>query len=289
MKPNTGYGLSLLLSGCLITAPSAAQQAAPKRPPATPSTKTTAPQEVIAELHPSVKVVRYSAQDVIRIKTKLRYTTLIILPKSETILDFTCGDKDYWVVNGAQNFAYVKPAKTGAQTNLNLVTASGNIYSFLLVEVSESPPGEPDMKVFVEVKEESMISSATGVPRFVSLQQVDECRAQVELAKAETQKVKLETQAAIDRGINRFLANVRFPYRFEAGKKPFFVRAIYHDDKSTYVLARPEEVPALYEIKDGKPNLVNFKYQNGMYVVDKILDQGYLAIGKKKLAFRSQE
>ena len=85
------------------------------------------------------------------------------------------------------------------------------------------------------------------------------------------------------------MSNVRFPYRFEAGKKPFFVRAMYHDDKFTYIQARPEETPTLYEIKDGKPNLVNFSYKDGVYVVDKILDQGYLAIGKRKLAFTREE
>jgi type IV secretory pathway VirB9-like protein len=53
--------------------------------------------------------------------------TLIMLPKEEQILDFTCGDKDWWVINGTQNLAYIKPAKAGAQTNLNLITASGGI------------------------------------------------------------------------------------------------------------------------------------------------------------------
>ena len=57
---------------------------------------------------------------------------MIILPEQEEILDFVCGDKEFWVVSGAQNLAYVKPAKAGATTNLNLVTASGNVYSFLL-------------------------------------------------------------------------------------------------------------------------------------------------------------
>src|SRR5690348_17552938 len=79
-----------------------------------------------------VRIVGYSQKDVIPVRTKLRYSTLIVLPKSEQILDFTCGDKEFWVVNGNQNFAYVKPAKAGAHTNLNLVTASGNIYSFVL-------------------------------------------------------------------------------------------------------------------------------------------------------------
>ena len=82
---------------------------------------------------------------------------------------------------------------------------------------------------------------------------------------------------------------MRFSYRFEAGKKPFNVRAMYNDDKFTYIQARPEETPALYEVKDGKPNLVDFSYKNGVYVVTKILDEGYLAIGKQKLAFKRQD
>jgi type IV secretion system protein VirB9 len=64
---------------------------------------------------------------------------------------------------------------------------------------------------------------------------------------------------------------------------------MYHDDKSTYIQARPEETPALYEVKDGQPNMVNFEYKDGVYVVDKILDQGYLAIGKLKQNFSRQE
>ena len=34
---------------------------------------------------------------------------------------------------------------------------------------------------------------------------------------------------------------------------------------------------------------INFQFHNGTYVVDKILDSGYLAIGKQKLAFDRQE
>src|SRR5262249_29882274 len=107
--------------------------------------------------------------------------------------------------------------------------------------------------------------------------------------KEETRKAREASQAAIDSGISRFVSNVRFPYRFEAGKKPFFVRAMYHDEKFTYIQARPEETPTLYEIKDSKPNLVNFDYKNGVYVVDKILDRGYLVIGNHKLGFTREE
>jgi len=57
----------------------------------------------------------------------------------------------------------------------------------------------------------------------------------------------------------------------------------------TYIQARPEETPTLYETKDGQPNLVNFDYKDGVYVVGKILDRGYLVIGKQKWGFLREE
>jgi len=38
-------------------------------------------------------------------------------------------------------------------------------------------------------------------------------------------------------------------------------------------------------VKDGKPNLINFQVENGVYIVPKIIDSGYLAVGKKKITF----
>jgi type IV secretory pathway VirB9-like protein len=252
-------------------------------------TAAIAPDAPPADVQPEAKVIQYSEKDVVKIKTRLRYTTLIVLPKSEQILDYTCGDKEFWVVNGNQNFAYVKPAKAGAETNLNLVTASGNIYSFVLNEISETPNAQADLKVFVELSSQPMTEAAGAPPKFVSAQVAEDYRQQADIAKEETKQVKQSAQAAIDFGISKFITNVRFPYRFEAGRKPFFVRSMYHDDKFTYIQARPEETPTLYEVKDGKPNLVNFDYKDGIYVVGKILDEGYLAIGKQKLGFERQE
>ena len=40
----------------------------------------------------------------------------------------------------------------------------------------------------------------------------------------------------------------------------------------------------MYEIKDGKPNLVAFQVENGVYIAPKTLNSG-LAVGKKKLNF----
>jgi type IV secretory pathway VirB9-like protein len=286
--------MQLILGSVLIAGPGAEAKSrtAKKAPEPEPVVLTAAPEPIVppsSQPQLAGTVVRYGEKDVVKVKTKLRYTTLIILPKGEEILDFTCGDKEFWVVNGAQNFAHIKPAKAGAETNLNLITASGNIYSFVLREVSELPNTEPDLKVFIELEDESMASAASGTPKFVSHEVVDKYRHQAEIAEKATREAKESAQAAIDTGISKFLSNVRFPYRFEAGKKPFFVRAMYHDDKFTYIQARPEETPTLYEVKDGKPNLVNFTYKDGVYVIDKILDEGYLAVGKQKLGFERQE
>ena len=80
-------------------------------------------------------------------------------------------------------------------------------------------------------------------------------------------------------------ARLRFPYRWKRDVAPFFVEAIFHDGTSTYLRTRATEWPALYEVRDGQPNLVTFDVRDGLYVVPKVLTEGYLAIGKKKLGF----
>src|SRR5207253_2647873 len=72
-----------------------------------------------------IREVTASERNLIPLQTKLRYTTMILLPDDEEIVDVVCGDKDWWVISAAQNIAHIKPAKEGAATNLNLVTTSG--------------------------------------------------------------------------------------------------------------------------------------------------------------------
>src|SRR5689334_11003043 len=86
-----------------------------------------------------IREVTASDRTVIPLSARLRFTTMIVLPDGEEILDVICGDRDFWVISSVQNVAHVKPAKAGAETNLNLVTARGTIYSFLLSEKSSGP------------------------------------------------------------------------------------------------------------------------------------------------------
>ena len=237
------------------------------------------------------RVVQYAKEDIVPIRAKLRFSTLIVLPDNEEIIDFTTGDRDFWIINGAHNLCYVHPAQAGIRSNLNLITASGHVYSFLLTEVGNDPSAEPDLKVFIEMKGDSSISGVGGLQGYVRAGEAEAYKAEVETVRAQAQDQIHAVQASVAEQIDKFRADyqskLRFDYRFNSkgARDPFLVSAIYHDDAFTYIACAAREKPALYEVKDGKPNLINFQYEEGVYIIPKILDSGYLAIGKKKLAF----
>lgn len=223
------------------------------------------------------RTVKYAAQDIVPIRAKIRFTSLIVLPANEKILDFVVGDKDFWVVEGVQNFCYVKPAKQGTSTNLTLITAAGNVYSLLLTEIGDA--ADPDLKVFIEPTDNSMLQAIKGPPKFVPA-------SEVEALRAVSQQHTSKTKEAEDTFRSEYpVKGLQFDYKFKQGEKPFYVTAIYHDDKFTYIRSSAQEKPTLYEVKDGAPNLINFELQDGVYIVPKILDRGYLVIGKHRLDF----
>ena len=70
--------------------------------------------------------VSYHAQDIVPIRAKVKYTTLIVVPATEKIMEAATGDKDFWIVDVVGNFCFVHPAKPGISSNLNLITDKGN-------------------------------------------------------------------------------------------------------------------------------------------------------------------
>ena len=123
-----------------------------------------------------IREVTASERSVVPLNTKIRYTTMIVLPDDEEILDVVCGDKDFWVISATQNIAHVKPAKEGAATNLNLVTASGMVYSFLLTEGKQS---QPDLKLYVAADP----NAQRGKPKYFSATQVSALQAELTQAR----------------------------------------------------------------------------------------------------------
>lgn len=239
----------------------------------------------------AARVVKYSKEDIVPVRAKLRFSTLIVLPEDEEILDFTTGDKEFWIINGAHNLCYVHPAQAGIRSNLNLITASGHVYSFLLTEISSEPSTDPDLKIFIEPKETSGFTAKTGLGGYISAGEAEAYKKELAAVRAQTgAEIETAEKHAADE-VNRFRADYAarlvFDYSFDpkAARDPFLVTAIYHDDRFTYIRSGAREKPALYEIKDAKPNLVPFQLENGVYIAPKIIDQGYLAVGKRRFSF----
>lgn len=235
-----------------------------------------------ARAQTGVREVTASERDVIPLQTRLRYTTMVVLPDGDEILDVLCGDRDFWVVSATHNIAHVKPAKAGAETNLNLVTASGAIYSFMLTEKSAAP----DLKVYVHG---DAVVAAASKPKYFSAAQVEAVEAKLAEAREALREAERRSEDAIASYRERYPSQLRFPYALPKYEKPFLVRSIWHDGEFTYLRSDATELPALYELKNGKPAIVSFQVHEGTYVVPKVLERGYLALGTQRYSFEQQE
>ncbi len=230
----------------------------------------------VAHGQQQARIVKYHANDIVSVHAKMRYTTLIELPGTEKILEVATGDKDFWIIDTVGNYCFLHPAKVGIHSNLNLITDKGTVYSFVLDDVET---GDPDLKVVIEPSDPSSLAAANGAGKLVSVGEVEAARAQAQVA---------QTRASA--AVEQFRADypthaLQFDYSFH-NKSPFDVSAIYHDDKFTYIKSSASEKFSIYELKDGKPDLITFQLKDGTYVIPTVVDKGYLEIGKHRLEFQ---
>ena len=226
---------------------------------------------------PAARTVQVHSQDIVPIHAKLKYTTLIEVPASEKIMEAATGDKEFWVVDVVGNFCFVHPAKAGIATNLNLITDKGNIYSFTLQDVSDSSV-TPDLKVLIEPADHSSLVASSGPAQFVPAAQLEQSREQLAAVQAHV------TQA-VDEYKSAYPLALKFDYAFHPNEAPFDVQSIFHDDKFTYIKTTAPEKFSVYDMKDGKPNLVNYDLRDGTYIIPKVMDSGYLELGNKRMEF----
>ena len=223
------------------------------------------------------RTVAYHSQDIVPIRAKVKYTTLIVVPATEKIMEAATGDKDFWIVDVVGNFCFVHPAKQGISSNLNLITDKGNIYSFTLADIT-GQAGEPDLKVIIEPADASNIVAANGPAQYVPAAQLDQVHQQI---------VALQSHigATVDEYKSDYPMQLKFDYKFKLNEAPFDIQSIYHDDKFTYIKTNAPEKFSVYEMRDGKPNLINYDLRDGTYIIPKVMDNGYVELGKKKMEF----
>jgi type IV secretion system protein VirB9 len=229
----------------------------------------------VAHGQQQARIVKYHTNDIVNVRAKMRYTTLIQLPATEKILDVATGDKDFWIVDTVSNYCFLHPAKENIRSSLNLITDKGSVYSFTLEDVENA---DPDLKLIIEPSHQSLITASNNSNKLVSASEVMAAQEQVRLA---------QTHAAT--AVEQFRADypvkaLKFDYTYR-NQKPFDVTAIYHDDKFTYIKSSASEKFSIYELKDKKPDLITFQLLDGTYVIPTVVDHGYLQIGKHKLRF----
>jgi type IV secretion system protein VirB9 len=239
----------------------------------------------------TITVSESSAPPVIR--AALLQSTLILLPAQEKVANVFAGDTVDWVFDGghiASRFISVKPKVAGATTDVHIVSDHGNEYTLELREVSGEDDPHFDSKVFLVPGDKAAKEKLIELPVFVPASELDQAKQETAEAKAvEANTLKVE-QTKEEEYRSQYPGTLRFDYTWDKSKGDALgLHQIWHDDKFTYLRGDFQETPALYEVKDKKPSLINFDFNAGLYTVPKELDAGYLAIGKQKVEFHRTE
>jgi type IV secretory pathway VirB9-like protein len=223
------------------------------------------------------------------IRAGLLQSTLIVLPAEEKVANVFAGDTVNWIFDGghvASRFISVKPKTANAATDIHIVSDHGNEYTFQLREVSNNPDAHFDSKVFINPGDQTAKDRLVQLPVFVPVAELDKAKQDAAAAKA-SQAAELKTeQTKAEQFRSEYPGSLHFDYAWDEKRaKELGLQQIWRDDKFTYLRGQFQETPALYEVKDKKPSLINFDFANGLYTVPKLLENGYLAIGKQKVEF----
>jgi type IV secretion system protein VirB9 len=223
------------------------------------------------------------------IRAGLLQSTLIVLPTEEKVANVFAGDTVNWIFDGghvASRFISVKPKTANAATDIHIVSDHGNEYTFQLREVSNDSDSHFDSKVFINPGDQAQKDRLAQLPVFVPAAELDKAKQEAAAAKA-AQAAELKTeQSKAEQYRSEYPGSLHFDYTWDEKKgKELGLQQIWRDDKFTYLRGIFQETPALYEVKDKKPSLINFDFNGGLYTVPKLLESGYLAIGKQKVEF----
>ena len=207
----------------------------------------------------------YEAGRLYEVQTSPHFLTAIMLRPGEKLLAKASGDTVRWVLGetaqGAgvnqQVVVLLKPIRGGLRTNIVLTTDQRTY----LIEAASREGGAYTSAVSWNYPQEEMQALAA--------QQA--AQAQVVVAPA----------LAIDQ--------LHFGYRVEAkkGKAPRWQPLrVFDDGTKTYIQfpinMAATEAPPLFLVGPGdKAELVNYRYLNGYYIVDRLIDVAELRIGEK--------
>jgi hypothetical protein len=247
----------------------------------------------LAEDTATTKVIRMRRGEIPTIHCSQGQVCEIDFDEAEQIMKAPLGDSTDWaaafLTDVAKNHLLIKTLTEGKDnpcpdTSMHVIMQSGNVYSFQLVDVSRTK-APPDLRVTVELADDGM-KEATTHPKYVSAETLKQQEDEASHLKAQLEEERQKSKAVLEEQIEQF--RHEFPKKLKPAydfnrNNPFGLEDIARLDGYTLFWFRhPSELPSLYEIRDGKPSLVEAKYDGGLLIVPAPLTDGYLAVGKKQ-------
>ena len=228
------------------------------------------------------------------VRVGLLQSTLFELPTGEKVVTVFGGDTNSWIFDAghvASRYVSVKPKIADETTDVHIVSDHGNEYTIELREIS-SDKADPqfDSKIYISSSDAKAADNLAKAPTFIPAAEAEAKEAQLRKDADDAKKASEADRKAVTTASEAFKASypgtLHFDYTWDQKKGAALgIQQIWRDNKFTYLRGQFQETPALYELKDKKPSLINFDYNNGLYTVPKQLESGYLAIGKQKVEF----
>lgn len=199
-----------------------------------------------------LSVVRYDANQVVKVWGRFGYTTSIELEEREKISSVAIGVPGSWEVTPLTNRLVLKPRTWLASTNLTVAT-DRRTYYFELAQAGRR----------------NLDDARHGI-RFTHEPSADEVAAQIEAQRRAESGREIGEQ--LGRGLQDRLANRKYSYRGSADVAPF---EAWDDGRFTYFrFADNQPAPAIYQVDaSGDEALVNFGIEGNVTIVRSISRQ----------------
>jgi type IV secretory pathway VirB9-like protein len=243
-----------------------------------------------AEPNTKARTVVYHDSDIIPLNVQVGYITEIHFPKKEVVMTQGAfaphhGMGEFFSVGGNGNVLYIEPHDVpvvggGLSTNVTVTLTSGNHVSFLVHEISKQKDAHADLKVKVEYEEAAMLA-AEDTPQFVPVSQVASLQAENDRLRKETQQKTTEIAA---KAVDSIKYNDYELYDQKGRVK--WSPVVTHDQKFTYVAIDSQELPSIWEVKDGKSSKIEATFIDGKYEIPKLVMDGEIKVGKESIKFR---
>lgn len=202
-------------------------------------------------------VFSYVPQNVYKVYTQEGFITDIRLEPNEVIKYIGGGDTLRWMIDNADSgrsslsssHIFVKPLEQGISTNL-IINTDRRVYQLLLVSGHMYNP----VVSWIFPKTE---------------------------AERQYQRI-VKNYAEIDP------LSMNFRYKISDKSYKWAPDSVFRTENKTYFKMKSDiansELPTFFEIDDeGKLVMVSFRYLNGYFVVDKLIDKGVFILGKKQV------